>query len=61
MSLQEVTDQGASADVAVKGKRPVFYSEVGDFTDTPIYDRNLLAAGMTFLAPPLSKKKTAPR
>ncbi|MEZ4837225.1 MAG: hypothetical protein R2873_35375 [Caldilineaceae bacterium] len=57
MSLQEVTDQGASADVAVKGKRPVFYSEVGDFTDTPIYDRNLLAAGMTFPGPAVVEEK----
>ncbi|MCB0114072.1 MAG: hydantoinase/oxoprolinase family protein, partial [Caldilineaceae bacterium] len=57
VSLQEVTDQGASADVAVKGKRPVFYSEVGDFTDTPIYDRNLLAAGMTFPGPAVVEEK----
>jgi N-methylhydantoinase A len=35
----------ADAEAALKGSRDVYFDEVGDFTDTPIYDRARLDAG----------------
>jgi N-methylhydantoinase A len=35
----------ADAEGALKGSRDVYFDEVGDFTDTPIYDRARLGAG----------------
>jgi N-methylhydantoinase A len=39
------SDDTGDAAGALKSTRPVYFDEVGDFTDTPIYDRELLAAG----------------
>ena len=36
---------GADAEAAQKGSRDVYFDEVGDFTDTPIYDRVRLEPG----------------
>jgi N-methylhydantoinase A len=37
--------------VGPKERRPVFFSEAGDFVDCPIYDRYALPAGATFSGP----------
>ena len=37
--------------VAPKERRPVFFAEVGDYVECPIYDRYALAAGSTFSGP----------
>jgi N-methylhydantoinase A len=35
-------DGAVDVESALKGRRPVYFDETGDFTDTPIYDRALL-------------------
>jgi N-methylhydantoinase A/oxoprolinase/acetone carboxylase beta subunit len=57
VSLKEAPAQGESADRALKGRRSVFYAEAGGFVETPIYDRNLLSAGMTFPGPAVVEEK----
>lgn len=41
---------GESAD-AVSGSRSTYFTEFGDFVETPIYDRRLLVPGMEFSGP----------
>jgi N-methylhydantoinase A len=35
----------------LKGSRPVYFDEVGDFTDTPIFDRARIDAGAAIDGP----------
>ncbi|HET8757802.1 MAG TPA: hydantoinase/oxoprolinase family protein [Solirubrobacteraceae bacterium] len=44
-------EAGGDAAGAQKATRPVYFDEVGDFTDTPIYDRELLATGAVIDGP----------
>jgi N-methylhydantoinase A/oxoprolinase/acetone carboxylase beta subunit len=44
-------DPGGDAEAALAGRRPVYFDETGDFTDTPIYARERLGAGATFEGP----------
>jgi N-methylhydantoinase A len=39
------SEGGADAEAARKGSRDVYFDEVGDFTETPIYDRARLESG----------------
>jgi N-methylhydantoinase A len=41
----------ADAESAVKEKRPVFFEEFNDFTETPIYDFSRLKPGMQIKGP----------
>ena len=43
--------EGASADDARAGERPVYFDETEDFTDTPIYDRARLGASAELEGP----------
>ncbi len=47
ITLQNAKASGAAVATALKGRRPVYFAEAGGFVDTPVYDRNLLEAGMT--------------
>jgi N-methylhydantoinase A len=42
---------GGDAEAALVSRRPVYFDETGDFTDTPIYARDLLGEGATFEGP----------
>jgi N-methylhydantoinase A len=45
------TGDGASAEDALTGERPVYFDETEDFTDTPIYDRAKLGGGAELEGP----------
>jgi N-methylhydantoinase A len=55
MSRQPVTEQ--TADSALKGMRPAYFHEIGDFVDTPVYDRYRLAPGMHFSGPAIIEER----
>jgi N-methylhydantoinase A len=40
-----------------KGSRPVFFPEVGDFVDTPVYDHYALAPGVTVHGPAIVEQR----
>ena len=42
---------GGDAAAALVSHRPVYFDETGDFTDTPIYSRELLGEGASFEGP----------
>ena len=45
------SDGDTEAEVALKGSRPVYFDEMSDFTDTPIFDRARLDAGAAMEGP----------
>jgi N-methylhydantoinase A len=45
------SEESGTADEALRGRRPVFFEDAGDFVDTPVYDRELLKNGATFEGP----------
>jgi N-methylhydantoinase A len=49
--LRKLSSNGHKPGDARKGSRPVFFSEIGQFTDAPIYDRYRLAAAQQLLGP----------
>jgi N-methylhydantoinase A len=49
LAQSPVSDEPAAR--AGKGHRPAYFAELGGFVPTPIYDRERLAAGMTFEGP----------
>jgi N-methylhydantoinase A len=55
--VQKNEATGAAADTAIKGHRQVFFSELGGYVATPIYDRYLLTAGMTFPGPAIVEER----
>ena len=55
--LQEAADRGADPTIALKAPRPVYFADLGGFVETPVYDRYLLGAGMTFLGPAIVEEK----
>ena len=44
---------------ALKGTRPAFFEESGDYVDTPIYDRSRLGAGDAFAGPAIIEETDA--
>jgi len=52
-------DETGDAAAAQKSTRPVYFDEVGDFTDTPIYDRYLLASGAQIDGPAVIEQTDA--
>jgi N-methylhydantoinase A len=55
MSLtSQATDAG---DKALKGQRPVYFQEHGDYVETPVYDRYLLRVGETFSGPAVVEER----
>jgi N-methylhydantoinase A len=55
--VQKKATTGAAADTAIKGQRQVFFSELEGYVATPIYDRYLLTAGMTFPGPAIVEER----
>ena len=54
----EVVLQGfAVGDGAPKGMRPVYFSEYGDYRQTPVYDRYNLPAGMQIAGPAVVEER----
>jgi N-methylhydantoinase A len=51
ISLQNAKASGAAVSTAIKGERPVYFDEAGGFVNTPVYDRSLLEAEMSFPGP----------
>ena len=45
------TVSGGDSGSAINGSRSTYFTERGDFVETPIYDRNLLKPGMEFSGP----------
>ena len=45
------------ADAALKGYRPVYFTELNEAVTTPIYDRARLPAGATFAGPAIVEEK----
>lgn len=46
-----------STDAARKGERQVYFSELGDFMDVPVFDRYLLTAQTTFPGPAIVEER----
>ena len=51
VSLNPVKTSVSHPDVAIKGTRQAYFSDLGGFTEVPLYDRSKLAAGSTFEGP----------
>lgn len=55
MNRQPVTEQ--TAGTALKGTRPAYFHEAGDFVETPVYDRYRLAPGMRLPGPAIVEER----
>jgi N-methylhydantoinase A len=55
--LKKESSGKAAVEEALKGKRPVYFEETGGFTDTPVYDRNLLAEGARIEGPAVVEER----
>lgn len=49
--LEHVDTIKATRQDPIKERRPVFYEELGGFVETPVYERDCLANGMSFEGP----------
>lgn len=49
--IMSTTASGGDSESAINGTRSTYFTELGDFVETPIYDRNLLVPGMEFSGP----------
>jgi N-methylhydantoinase A len=49
--------RGGPAEQALKGKRPAWFPEAGDFVPTPVYDRYRLAPGAAFEGPAIVEER----
>ena len=52
-----LADMGGDIGAACKGHRRAWFSELGGFVDTPIYDRYRLGAGMQFAGPAIVEER----
>jgi N-methylhydantoinase A len=55
--LRETSAGSQLADGAQKGSRQAYFAELGGFTQVPVYDRELLTAGMHFTGPAIVEEK----
>jgi N-methylhydantoinase A/acetophenone carboxylase len=55
--LPAYPDEGESPDGALKGTRPVYWKQNGDFTETNIYDADLLRPGNVVVGPAVMEAK----
>ena len=51
INLNPVQTSVSHPDVAIKGTRQAYFSDLGGFTEVPLYDRSKLAAGSIFEGP----------
>jgi N-methylhydantoinase A len=49
--LKEIEHHGGSSSQAIKGYRRAYFTELGGFVDTPLYQRSKLAPGIGFEGP----------
>ena len=47
----------APDDNALKGRRPAYFAEAGEFIETPVYDRYRLAPGATVEGPAIVEER----
>jgi len=57
--MQQVARGSADSTAALRGNRPVYFEQVSDFLDCPIYDRDLLRAGNTLDGPAVVEEPTS--
>jgi N-methylhydantoinase A len=57
VKLPDVVGVTKDAGSAMKGRRPAYFSELGSFIDTPVYDRSSLTAGMSFRGPAIVEEQ----
>jgi N-methylhydantoinase A len=57
IELSRIEIQAGSAESAIKAHRPVYFAELGGHVTTPIFDRDLLKAGMTFDGPAVVEER----
>jgi N-methylhydantoinase A len=55
--MNGASGDAASADAACKETRQVYFDELNDFVETPIYDRYSLAAGVSFPGPAIVEER----
>ena len=55
--LHHAEDPAADSQAALKGKRPVFFPESGEYQDTPVYDRYRLAPKSSFPGPAIIEER----
>jgi len=55
--LSETAGELRPAAAALKGERRAYFAELGGFVQAPVYDRELLAAGMQFTGPAIVEEK----
>ncbi len=51
VELQQIEGHGQAPDTAIKGTRQAYFAEASGFIETPLYDRNKLSVGATFMGP----------
>ncbi len=57
VQLRETPIEACLADNAKKGQRLAYFAELGGFVHAPVYDRELLTAGMSFTGPAIVEEK----
>jgi len=57
VTLRETARETLPAVQAQKGERVAYFAELGGFVPVPIYNRDLLTAGMTFSGPAIVEEK----
>lgn len=57
VSLRETPSEARPVGEALKGERQAYFAELGGFVQVPVYDRELLAAGMQFTGPAIVEEK----
>ena len=55
--LHHAEDPVADSQAALKGERPVFFPESGEYQDTPVYDRYRLAPESSFPGPAIIEER----
>ncbi|MBI3330128.1 MAG: hydantoinase/oxoprolinase family protein, partial [Nitrospinae bacterium] len=54
---RHIAAAGASADAALKGRRPAYFAEAGGFVETPVYDRYRLRPGALVHGPAILEEQ----
>lgn len=57
VALQELEATEAKPEDAIKGYRPAYFGEVGDYVETPLYERSKLSPGSRFDGPAIIEDK----
>ena len=57
LAMKTASASGAALEAALKGRRSVYFDELGRFVETPVYDRYALGSGVGFAGPAIVEER----